>query len=81
MRRSSSTTPLTYAGNLDNLEGVMDTDRCVFVEGDICDRDKVRGAFETHQPDVIYNLAAESHVDRSIDGPRRLCTDQRCGDV
>jgi dTDP-glucose 4,6-dehydratase len=62
---------LTYAGNLDNLDGLLDGDdsRCVFVEGDICDSDKLRETFSAHRPTVIYNLAAESHVDRSIDGP------------
>lgn len=59
---------LTYAGNLDNLEGVL-SDRCVFVEGNICDREAARAAISQHQPDVVYNLAAESHVDRSIDAP------------
>ncbi len=65
---------LTYAGNLDNLAGVLDAEgpqasRCIFVQGDICDRDKLRETFVAHRPTVIYNLAAESHVDRSIDGP------------
>jgi dTDP-glucose 4,6-dehydratase len=60
---------LTYAGNLDNLDGVIGTDRCQFIHGDICDRASLRAAVSAHQPTVIYNLAAESHVDRSIDGP------------
>lgn len=55
---------LTYAGNLDNLEG-LDTSRHGFVRGDICDRDAVRAALE-EETDAIVNFAAESHVDRSI---------------
>jgi dTDP-glucose 4,6-dehydratase len=60
---------LTYAGNLDNLADVADDPRYRFLRGDICDRDQVRRALSETKPDVIYNLAAESHVDRSIDGP------------
>jgi dTDP-glucose 4,6-dehydratase len=60
---------LTYAGNLDNLSGIADDGRYRFIHGDICDRDHVRKALEETQPDVVYNLAAETHVDRSIDGP------------
>ena len=59
---------LTYAGNLDNLAGRIDGDRCVFVEGNICDAAKLKSTFDAHRPSIIYNLAAESHVDRSIDG-------------
>ncbi|MBC7931044.1 MAG: dTDP-glucose 4,6-dehydratase [Rubrivivax sp.] len=55
---------LTYAGNLDNLEG-LDAGRHSFVRGDICDRDAVRAALE-EGADAIVNFAAESHVDRSI---------------
>ncbi len=60
---------LTYAGNLDNIEDALGSDRCDFVKANICDRDAITAAFEKHRPSVIYNLAAESHVDRSIDGP------------
>jgi dTDP-glucose 4,6-dehydratase len=60
---------LTYAGNLDNLEPVAKDPRFELVSGDICDRDLVRATFARVQPDVVMNLAAESHVDRSIDGP------------
>jgi len=60
---------LTYAGNLDNLEPVAKNPRFEIVRGDICDRDFVRETFRRVRPDVIMNLAAESHVDRSIDGP------------
>jgi len=59
---------LTYAGNLDNIEHLLG-ERCTFVQGDICDRDALRAAIGEHRPSVVFNLAAESHVDRSIDGP------------
>jgi dTDP-glucose 4,6-dehydratase len=60
---------LTYAGNLATLEGLMDNDRHVFVEGDIADQALVRDLFRANRPDAVVNFAAESHVDRSIDGP------------
>lgn len=60
---------LTYAGTLTTVERVADSDRYQFVQGDICDADAVRGAIASFKPDVITHLAAESHVDRSIDGP------------
>ena len=60
---------LTYAGNLATLEGLMDDDRHVFVQGDIADHTLVRDLFKQHRPDAVVNFAAESHVDRSIDGP------------
>jgi dTDP-glucose 4,6-dehydratase len=60
---------LTYAGNLENLADVAQDERFQFVEGDICDRDRLRATLARAQPHVIYHLAAESHVDRSIDGP------------
>jgi dTDP-glucose 4,6-dehydratase len=60
---------LTYAGNLDNLAPAADNPRYGFVRGDICDRDRVREIIGQIRPTVVYNLAAESHVDRSIDGP------------
>jgi dTDP-glucose 4,6-dehydratase len=60
---------LTYAGNLQNLEGVAALPRYAFVEGDIGERDLVRRLLETHQPRAIVHFAAESHVDRSIRGP------------
>ncbi len=60
---------LTYAANLDNLKGWSDRPQYAFVEGDICDGDAVRAAFDAHAPDAIMHLAAETHVDRSIDGP------------
>jgi dTDP-glucose 4,6-dehydratase len=60
---------LTYAGTLSTVERVADSDRYRFVRGDICDADAVRAAITEFKPDVITHLAAESHVDRSIDGP------------
>ncbi len=60
---------LTYAGNLDNLADIANDPRYRFIQGDICDRDRVRHALDETTPNVIFNLAAESHVDRSIDGP------------
>lgn len=60
---------LTYAGNMDNLSGVMDDPRHVFVRGDICDRELVMGLFKKYDFDYVVNFAAESHVDRSIASP------------
>lgn len=60
---------LTYAGNLDSLRSVENSARYHFIQGDICDREKVAAALSQYQPDFIMHLAAESHVDRSIDGP------------
>ncbi|MGV6800555.1 MAG: dTDP-glucose 4,6-dehydratase [bacterium] len=60
---------LTYAGNLSTLSSVDENKRYQFVEANICDQDKMRELFAQYQPDVIMHLAAESHVDRSIDGP------------
>ncbi|GGC53950.1 dTDP-glucose 4,6-dehydratase [Chelatococcus reniformis] len=60
---------LTYAGNLDSLKPVADEPRYGFLRADICDAVAMRAALERFQPDVVMHLAAESHVDRSIDGP------------
>ena len=60
---------LTYAGNLASLDIIADSELYQFAHVDICDRDALRHVFETYQPDVVVNLAAESHVDRSIDAP------------
>jgi dTDP-glucose 4,6-dehydratase len=60
---------LTYAGTLSTVEPVAGSNRYRFVQGDICDADAVRAAVAEFRPDVITHLAAESHVDRSIDGP------------
>ncbi|MCG6860145.1 MAG: dTDP-glucose 4,6-dehydratase [Chromatiaceae bacterium] len=60
---------LTYAGNLDTLDPLRGNSRHVFVEGDICDRGLVRRLLGDYRVDAVVNFAAESHVDRSIDGP------------
>ncbi|MEZ8195325.1 dTDP-glucose 4,6-dehydratase [Vibrio cortegadensis] len=60
---------LTYAGNLDSLTDIMDNPRYSFEQVDICDRESLDQVFSQHQPDLVMHLAAESHVDRSIDGP------------
>ncbi|MBL1271840.1 MAG: dTDP-glucose 4,6-dehydratase [Marinobacter maritimus] len=60
---------LTYAGNLESLGEVSGSDRYRFEQVDICDQSQLQTVFEAHQPDAVMHLAAESHVDRSIDGP------------
>ena len=60
---------LTYAGNLESLPGIETEPRYSFEHIDVCDGKTVRDCFERHVPDAIIHLAAESHVDRSIDGP------------
>lgn len=60
---------LTYAGNLESLATVSKSERYVFEHADICDSAQLDRIFQQHQPDVVMHLAAESHVDRSIDGP------------
>lgn len=60
---------LTYAGNLASLAPVAQNERFAFEQVDICDRQALDDVFARHQPDLIMHLAAESHVDRSIDGP------------
>ena len=60
---------LTYAGSLLNLEDALTDPRVAFVHGDIADRAAMARVFAEHQPDAVLNLAAETHVDRSIDSP------------
>ena len=60
---------LTYAGNMETLEPVMDNPNFTFVKADIADRDAVYALFEKEKPDVVVNFAAESHVDRSSTDP------------
>ena len=60
---------LTYAGNRDNLEPVSNDPRLAFLQADIGDQAAMRQAFAEFRPDIVMHLAAESHVDRSIDGP------------
>ena len=65
---------LTYAGNLDSLISISDSERYAFEQVDICDADELTRVFAEHQPDAVMHLAAESHVDRSIDGPSEFIT-------
>ena len=60
---------LTYAGNLESLAFVNDNPRYQFLHADICDKVAMTKAFDDFEPDIVMHLAAESHVDRSIDGP------------
>lgn len=60
---------LTYAGNLENLNGVENDPRHIFVKGDICDKRLISALIAEYDPDFIINFAAESHVDRSISNP------------
>ena len=60
---------LTYAGNIGNLAEALKNPSFTFIKGDICDRDAVYRLFQDHHPDIVVNLAAESHVDRSIENP------------
>ncbi|END5389355.1 dTDP-glucose 4,6-dehydratase [Vibrio vulnificus] len=60
---------LTYAGNLESLTSVAGSERYTFEQVDICERAELDRVFAVHQPDAVMHLAAESHVDRSIDGP------------
>ncbi len=61
---------LTYAGNLGTIAADIDGERCVFVRGDIGDRQLVDSLFATYAFDYVVNFAAESHVDRSIENPQ-----------
>ncbi|MGH8687202.1 MAG: dTDP-glucose 4,6-dehydratase [Burkholderiales bacterium] len=60
---------LTYAGNLANLDELRGDMRHAFTKGDVCDRALVRGLLQRHRPRAVLHFAAESHVDRSIEGP------------
>ncbi|MAE91108.1 MAG: dTDP-glucose 4,6-dehydratase [Pelagibaca sp.] len=60
---------LTYAGNLESIPGAAECQRYSFERVDICDKEEVLRVFEQHKPDAVMHLAAESHVDRSIEGP------------
>ena len=61
---------LTYAGNLGTIKDDIDGERCIFVRGDIRDRELVNGLFDENDIDYLVNFAAESHVDRSIEDPQ-----------
>ncbi len=63
---------LTYAGNLSTLKEVENDPRYSFLQADICDREAIPKAFADFKPDAVMHLAAESHVDRSIDGPAKF---------
>jgi dTDP-glucose 4,6-dehydratase len=63
---------LTYAGNLDSLKEIADSAKYSFLQADICDGQAMEKAFASFKPDVLMHLAAESHVDRSIDGPAQF---------
>jgi dTDP-glucose 4,6-dehydratase len=60
---------LTYAGNLESLNSISDNPHYHFDKVDICDGTEIARVLKQYQPDIIMHLAAESHVDRSIDGP------------
>lgn len=63
---------LTYAGNMKTLEAVTASPRHKFVQGDICDQAHMRDLLVSFKPDLVFHLAAETHVDRSIDTPHRF---------
>ena len=60
---------LTYAGNLDSLKSISSSSRYIFRKQDICDQDIIQESINDFEPNYIMHLAAESHVDRSINGP------------
>jgi dTDP-glucose 4,6-dehydratase len=63
---------LTYAGNLESLNSIENNARYTLEQVDICDANEVKRVFIQHKPDIVMHLAAESHVDRSIDGPEEF---------
>ncbi|MEQ9451349.1 MAG: dTDP-glucose 4,6-dehydratase [Pseudomonadales bacterium] len=63
---------LTYAGNLSSISEALNSENCHFIKGDITDPDLVNHIFANHEPDAVMHLAAESHVDRSIDSPQEF---------
>jgi dTDP-glucose 4,6-dehydratase len=63
---------LTYAGNLDSIAAALDDPRHIFVQGDVCDQQLFSDTLATHRPRLVVHFAAESHVDRSIDGPEEF---------
>ncbi|MBP2032202.1 dTDP-glucose 4,6-dehydratase [Clostridium algifaecis] len=72
---------LTYAGNLENLKSVENNSNYLFIQGDICDKDKLQQVFEKHDIDYVVNFAAESHVDRSIREPETFVKTNVLGTV
>ena len=63
---------LTYAGNLDNLQRLENSNRYSFIKGDICDKGLVKSVFREYSIDAVIHFAAESHVDNSITAPAKL---------
>ena len=63
---------LTYAGNLESLKSVENDSRYIFHKVDICNQEEIEHIFNKHQPDIVMHLAAESHVDRSIENPSQF---------
>jgi len=61
---------LTYAGRIENIDGLIDNQKCFFEKVDICDFQSIQSLFEKHSPMGVVHLAAESHVDNSISGPK-----------
>lgn len=72
---------LTYAGNLENLSDIEDADNYEFIKGDIVDRDFINDLFKEYQFDLVIHLAAESHVDRSIESPMEFIETNILGTV
>ena len=69
---------LTYAGNKNNLVDLLGQDWFEFVHGSICDQELVESLLHKHEIDTLVHFAAESHVDRSITGPRCLYRHEYC---
>src|SRR5690606_2732613 len=72
---------LTYAGNLENLRDIEDEPNYQFLKADITQQEEIRAVFEEYQPDGVIHLAAESHVDRSINDPLSFVTTNVLGTV
>ena len=72
---------LTYAGNLKNLTDIENAENYVFVKADICDQQSIQNVFDTYEITDVIHLAAESHVDRSIEGPMEFVMTNVVGTV
>jgi len=72
---------LTYAGNLENIKDLETASNYTFVKGDICDEELLKSIFEEHQINAVIHLAAESHVDRSIENPKAFIQTNVLGTV
>ena len=64
---------LSYSGNLESLESIKDSKSYFFERVDICNQKKISKVLNKYEPDLVIHLAAETHVDRSIDSPRVIC--------